>query len=82
MVGYLGLDEFVKLWCEVVDDSLAGALQSHATDEQNGEDHVGEQRSEVHNLQDKTRNKSSNQILENYKLILIFTRDLPILIFT
>lgn len=51
---YLCIKHLLPLWSQVVLDAVDGSIKGDATDEQNGQNHIGECGCEVHHL-DKDR---------------------------
>ena len=58
--SYLSIEKLIPLWQKEVDDAIDRSFQSEATDEQDGQDNVGEERSEVHGL--SSNNNSVNDV--------------------
>lgn len=57
-VTYLCIEDFLPLWGQVVLDAVDSSIEGDTTDEQDGENHIGERGREIHHLdgnQDKQR---------------------------
>lgn len=48
---YLGVQDLLPLWSQVVHDAIDGSFKSDAPDEEDGENDVGERGREVHHLE-------------------------------
>ena len=49
-VGYLGIIQFLPLWCDEVEDAVEGSGERHSSDEQDDQHHVGKCGREIHHL--------------------------------
>lgn len=54
MSEYLCIKDLLPLWSQVVLDAVDGSIQSDTTDEQDGQNHIGECGCEVHHLDTHT----------------------------
>lgn len=51
---YLCIKDLLPLWSQVVLDAVDGSFEGDATDEQDGENDVGERGREIHHLDTRT----------------------------
>lgn len=76
---YLGVQDLLPLWSQVVHDAIDGSFKSDAPDEEDGENDVGERGREVHHLE---HTGAAGQMGADLRWILIGPggcRDMPLL---